>query len=120
MLLDEPEILDGSRAWATTQELFAGVPDPLRAHFSVTCGWYEPPVGEFEGAFALIREGSPLEEFVGEVIQVDYESRSISVYVTGGSSDIDHDLALYRYAFLKLHPLSDPGITVNIRPVTPA
>lgn len=119
-LVDEEEILDGSRAWAKTQELFSGYGDPTRFFFQVDCGWYEAPLGEgYEGAFAVVRTDSDLEQLVGEVVKVSlggiYET-AVYVYVVG-SEDIDVDFACWRYARAQLADLSTDVVSVSVRPL---
>lgn len=115
--VDEPEIQDGSRAWAKAQELFAGPPDSTRQRYDVDCSWYDTSVDDNLGAFCLIQAGHALEEVVGEVVQVKYRSRTIYVYCIGGA-DIDTPIALTRYAMLQLHDLAVDSIRVAVRPLT--
>lgn len=114
----ETEILDGTRSWNDAQAIFAGVPDPARTRYRVDCGWYDTIVEEHDGSFCMIKDGSALEELVGDFVQVDYGVRSIWVYCIGGSLDLPADLALQRTAFIRLASLQLETITVIARPTT--
>lgn len=116
LVSDEPEILDGSRSWAASQAAFLGVPDELRTRSDVECTWYEAPVGDFTGAFALIQDGGPLEDLVGDVLQVQFKAKRIFVYCVGGES-LETPIALNLVAFLRLANPSRDSIRVNVRPV---
>lgn len=104
--LDEPEILDGMRGWTGAQRAFAGVVDPARPRYVLDVGWYDTGIDDNEGAFCMVRTGSPLEELVGDVVHVRRGTRSGLVYCVGAAS-IATDLALARPAFLRFGPLSD-------------
>lgn len=116
-LLDEPEILEGTRAWDESQVAFTGAPDPAGHRYDVECTWYDVDIEDTEGAFCLIRIGSELEALVGEVVRVERQDRpAIFVYCLGGE-DLPVDLALTRQAFMRLDLLSKSIITVTAQPV---
>lgn len=116
---DEPEILDGSRAWPEAQAIFStqGVPD-LRARISrmVEASWYDTSVSEYEGAFCLIQSGSDLEYLVGDLLRVVYRQREVYVYCVGGA-ELTTDFALARRAYFALRDLAVDPITVIVQPI---
>jgi hypothetical protein len=113
---DEPEILNGTRAWAEAQTYFQGIPDPTRTRYDVQCSWYGTSISEWEGSFCVIQAGSELEDLVGDIVQVFYRDRSCFLYCVGGA-DIPTPLALTRQAFLRIAALSNDEISVGVQPV---
>lgn len=113
--IDEPEILDGTRAWAKTQQLFRGQPDPLRVRRAVRCTWYDTMVDEHEGAFCVIQANSALEDLVGDFVRVVYKNKEIFLYCVGGTSDIPTPLAITRQAMLYTASLSAEFIDVTVQ-----
>lgn len=114
---DEPEILDGSRSWAKTQELFNGHVDPTRQRHAVRCTWYDTTVDDNEGAFCVVQADSALEELVGEHVRVAYNDKEQFLYCVAGSADIPEPFAITRQAMLALAPLSHDYIEVTVQPL---
>lgn len=112
----ELELLAGARAWPETQRLFLGAVDPTRPRHSVPCGWYGTQVDENEGAFCVVREGSPLEELVGDFVRVYWRGKVAFVYCVGGSG-LSTELALARTAFMALAPLNADPLRVTAQAV---
>jgi hypothetical protein len=104
-----PEIPDeelAARGWYSAQRALAGQSlSGTRRAASVE--WHHTSLDDHEGAFALVREGGPLEELVGDVLRVSYGTRAAYVYVIDASDEIDADLSLARRAFLQLANLAD-------------
>lgn len=119
-MLDEPEILDGMRAWNEAQAALNGTVAPERKRYDVDVGWYGTSVDEHEGAFCLIRSESNLEELVGDVVRIGYGTKEIFVYCIGGTADIDTDLAVARAAFMRLDVLSKDDVFCTAQAVTRA
>jgi hypothetical protein len=76
--------------------------------------WHHTTLDEHEGAFAVAREGGPLEEMVGDVLRVSYGDRSAYVYVVDASDDLDADLSLARRAFIQLANLSEDEVAASV------
>lgn len=112
-MLIEPEICDGQRAWAKTQELFAGSPVNTLASPAIECGWYSTAQSPYRGAFMMVQEGAGLDDYVGEFLRLTYKQRSISVYCVGTSALIDTPIAVTRRAFLALARLGLRELTVH-------
>lgn len=113
--VDEPEILDGSRAWAKTQQLFEGRVDPTRKRHAVKCTWYDTTVNEHEGAFCMVQAGSDLEDLVGDLVRVAWRNTEIFVYCIGGSADLPYPLALSRRAMWHVADLAKDHIDVTVQ-----
>lgn len=111
----DTRLLDGARAWARSQALFAGVPDPTRPSFFVDAGWYDTVEDEHVGAFCLVRGGSQLEQFVDEVIWLKHGNDVAYLFCAGVSNRVEHDIVLQRSAFFQLAPLSRLQIAVRVR-----
>lgn len=109
---DEPEILDGSRAWLETQDAFRGHVDPSRKRHSVRCTWYDTTVSEYEGAFCVVQQDSDLEELIGELVRVSQAGKEIFLYCVGATPDIPFPFAITRRAMLGFAPLSHDSIEV--------
>jgi hypothetical protein len=113
-----PELSDEEWAaygWNTAQVRLAGqgtVQSGSRR--SATVEWHHTTLDEHEGAFAVAREGGPLEEMVGDVLRVSYGDRSAYVYVVDASDDLDADLSLARRAFIQLANLSEDEVAASV------
>lgn len=114
--IDEPLILDGSRAFPETQNAFSGPVDSTRARHLVACSWYDTSLSDYEGAFCLIQAGSELEELVGDIVSVKYRGKEIFVYCVGGA-ELTTDFALFRRAFFALEDLAYDEINAVVQPV---
>lgn len=114
---DEPEIVDGSRAWVATQLLFKGQADPTRKRHTAHACWYDTTVDENEGAFCVIQAESELEELVGETVRVAYRNKVVYLFCVGGSSDLPVPLGLTRQAMMRLADLAKDHIDVTVQPV---
>lgn len=96
----EQEVLDARRAFATAQQLLAGVAVE-RVEGLVAVGWYDTAVNPETGSFALVRREGPLTDLIGEIVHVSAGDRSVFAYVLG-SAGVPTDLALARRAFFAL------------------
>jgi hypothetical protein len=115
MAVIEPEILIGRRAFATAQQLLAGV--PLRRLGRIDVGWYGTDTHPEQGAFAVVRDGAGLAELVGEVLKVTVGSRVVFVYVVGARG-VPAQLAVSRRAFLALGLLSLDSVPAVVEVVS--
>lgn len=108
----EEGIYVGRRAFPKAQEIL-GTAVIERVPGFTTVGWYDTSVHPESGAFALVREGSTLEELVGEVVRVTRTlqsgTRSVYVYVVAAYG-ITEDLQLYRRAFLQIANLPEETV----------
>jgi hypothetical protein len=99
----EQEILDGQRAWLSTQAIFDG--GTLREATEVeTVGWYGTRTHTLEGAFAVVRVG--LEDLIGETLRVTHRRRAAVVYVVA-ARDIPQDVAVTRRSWMAFETLSE-------------
>lgn len=103
----DEEVHIGRRAFPETQELFSQVGDHRLDNF-VEVGWYGTEAHPESGSFALVREGGPLEELVGEILGI---TRDVSAdplptycYVIGALPIVD-DLQVFRRVFVNFAPL---------------
>lgn len=110
----EPEVLHAQRAFATAQQLLAGVPVRQLAQREV--GWYGTETHATQGAFALVRDGVGLDDLIGEVLRVRAGGREVFVYVMGARG-IPVDIALARRAFLAIGRLSRESIRAVVEVV---
>lgn len=102
-------------AWPESQEVFAKLGPIPGTGQVVPCGWYGTRTDPAREAFALVRRGGPLEDYVGEVLKVTMGS--ITVYVLARSAkDILEDVAVTRRAFIALAPpaLTAPNALVEV------
>lgn len=103
----DEEVHVGRRAFGEAQDAFRDVPSARLDNF-VDVGWYGTETHPEAGAFALVREGGPLEYLVGEILavtrDVSADPQPTFVYVVG-ALPIPDDLALYRRAFLNFSGL---------------
>ena len=116
-MADAPEtpLLDGARAWAESQAAFQTVPNPTRTFYYEDAVWYDTIEDDNEGAFCLVREDSPLQELVGEVVWVRYNLRTALLYCIGTSNALPTNIALQRAAFFHLAALDRSAITLSVR-----
>jgi hypothetical protein len=86
----------------------------LLGYFSI--GWYGTSVSDEIGSFALANPDGPLVDYVGEVLQVTLQHRTVYVYLLGTSREIESDIALTRRAFLEISllPLDPIGALVAV------
>jgi hypothetical protein len=107
-LVSAPDLPDeelAARGWYSAQAALAGPVVP-KTRLAVSVEWHHTAVDDHEGAFALVREGGPLEEMVGDVLLVSYGGRAVYAYVVDASDEMDADLSLARRAFLGLANLA--------------
>lgn len=114
---DEIEILDAARAWETSQALFLHGADETRTRFHVACGHYDEVLDPNVGACCLVRQGSDLEELVGEFVIVTFLRVKLYLYCVGGAP-LDTDVALTRRAFMELAPLWTATVPVYVQATT--
>lgn len=112
--IDEPEILDGSRAWPKTQLLFVAPVDPLSKRWETFCSWYDTSISEYEGAFCVIQSGSDMEALVGRHVQINYNEKDVYLYCVGGA-ELPTPIAITRRAFMELDALSLDSIEVMVQ-----
>jgi hypothetical protein len=113
---DEPEILDGARAWPEAQAALRGVIDPNRRRWETEAYWYDTAINEHEGAFCMVQAGSEMEDLIGDVVEVRYLDKTIYVYCVG-AADLATDYALARTAFFWIELLDRDQISVGVQPV---
>ena len=65
------------------------------------CGWHGTRFAEEEGAFAIVKLGGLLSDYVGERVKVEHDGRAVYVYVYD-ERDIMEDISLTRRAFLEI------------------
>jgi hypothetical protein len=100
----EPEVLNGRRAFADAQALFAG--EPLTATPSeIEIGWHDTSTHPEMGSFAVVARDSALEDWIGEVVLISANGRACFVYVMA-AVDVPTPLSLARRAFGSLAALS--------------
>lgn len=115
VVIDEPEILTGRRAFPKAQQLLAGVP-LRRLPERVNVGWYGTETHPEAGSFAVVRDGAGLDDLIGEVLRVAVGARSVFVYVVGARG-VPTDLALARRPFLALGLLSQESLPAVVEVV---
>lgn len=110
----EPEVFAGRRAFATAQTLLQGVALRRLDEF-VDVGWYDTSVHPESGCFAVVRDGGPLTDLVGEILHVTRGDRSVFAYCVGRRA-VPTDLALYRRAFraIAILPMEVVATTVEV------
>ena len=111
---DETEVMDGTRTWATTQELFRGVSPVGTPRYDLDVGWYDSNVEPNAGAFCLVQAGGQYEDLVGERVAVVYGDKTIYLYCLG-STNLDQDVALARAAFFRMADLAEDTIPVSLQ-----
>lgn len=100
---DIPEEELAAYGWNTAQRMLAG--PVVGAPMATTVEWHHTALDERIGAFAVAREGGPLESLVGDVVRITYGSRHAFVYVAD-VADLEADLSLARRAFFALADLA--------------
>lgn len=116
-MLNEPEVLQGTRAFYKTQELFAGTVDRSFQARQATVGWYDTLVDDNEGAFCLVNPFGEFADLVGDKLAFSYGRKTISVYCLG-SNDLAWPIALARTAYFHLAPLNLEEALMTIRKLT--
>jgi len=115
----EPEVLASRRAFAHAQAQFRGGTG-ARVTSAAAASWYGSNVYPEGGALAVVRPGGALEDYVGEVLYIQFiepgAERHVYVYVpaSSGAVEDDVDIALARRAFLELVPLYRETISVAV------
>jgi hypothetical protein len=100
--------------WLSAQRAFGA--GSAGAAVSGRAEWHDTGLDEREGAFALVREGGPLEGLVGDRVKVEYAGRSCVVYVVDSTDELDDtDLSLARRAWMALTNPSVETIEVQVR-----
>jgi hypothetical protein len=94
---DEPEMLNGRRAFPKAQQLLAGVP-LRRLPGTVAVGWHDGATHAEQGAFAVVGTGAGLDDLIGEVVRVSAGAREVFVYVVA-ARPVPVALSLWRRAF---------------------
>jgi hypothetical protein len=113
----ELEILQGRRAFPETQALWL-VTSVERVPRRVDVGWHDAydldqaAVRE-TGAFAVVRDGGPYEDLVGEFLIVTVVRRRAVVYCLG-RADVPADLSLTRRAFLAVGQLYQSRVEADV------
>jgi hypothetical protein len=74
---------------------------------AVTVGWHGTRTDPATGSYAVVREGGPLEDLIGERVKITLGARSTCVYVRDALA-ISEDISLTRRGFMAL---SDPAAT---------
>jgi hypothetical protein len=102
--------------WTDAQRLLlsATLVSPI---FSTTAGWHGTVVDPNRGSFAVVRNGGPLADLVGERLKlttVGNNARTCLVYVFQGVSSLEHDISLARRAFASLELLAKDTVDVKI------
>lgn len=109
----EPEILMGLRGFPDAQLDLAGSALSQWPGI-VDVSWYDTAIRPEVGSFAVVRDGGPMGDLVGEILRIVYGERSVFVYCIG-ASDVPTDLALARRAFLALDVLNRESISVLVQ-----
>jgi hypothetical protein len=108
-----------ARGWHSSQLALRGNIESASDR-TVTAEWHGTSLDERRGAFALVREGGPLEELVGERVRVTRRSREAYVYIVGSTDDMDEDLSLTRRAWMALADAAEESIDLRLQVVTGA
>lgn len=113
MLPPETAVLDARQAFLDAQASpsFAGQVTSL-GFFSVS--WYGTAVSDERGSFGIVDPAMDLADAVGEVVEVDYNSRSVRVYVIGSQGGLGTDLGITRRSYLALELLAIEPITATV------
>lgn len=111
----EPEVQDGRRALAKTQELWVGVPERPHVPNPLDCGWYGTEVSLLRGSFAYVKEGEGLDDFVGEFVRCTNSQDTrykVTVYVLGQTPLLQQSIALARRPFMVIEHLSAESVPI--------
>lgn len=111
---DEPEILDGTRAWSKTQQLFHGVIDPGRRRFATEATWYDTSLNEHVGAFCVVQAGGIMEELIGDFVRFSWRNKEQFLYCVGGA-EIPTEFAVSRLAWLHLTEMSIDRVQCGVQ-----
>lgn len=113
----DPEVLWGRRAFAQAQALLGGVSEPRFSDF-IEIGWYDTDVHPESGSFAVVRQGGPYTDLVGEVLAIKRGTRPTVFAYCVGARAVPNDLALQRRAFLAVAGLATETVDVVVEVVT--
>lgn len=103
--------------WASSQRGLGGSV-VSRPEITVSAEWHGTgEVDSNRGAFAVVAEGGPLADAVGDVLLVKRGRATAYVYVTASSDELDMDLSLARRAFMQLGDLSEESLPVRVQVV---
>lgn len=108
------ELLNARRAFSAAQPLLAGA--ATGQPFGVTLGWHDLATDAEVGSFAVVAEGSPYAELVGDRIQVTVGDVSLFAYVVGARS-IDQDFSLWRTTFARVAGLYVEQVDATVQVV---
>lgn len=111
MLPPEAAVLDARQAFLDAQDALAGISTPL-GYFTVS--WYGTAVSDERGSFGVVDPAMGLANAVGETIEVDYNGRSVRVYVIGSQDGLGTDLGVTRRSYMALELLAVEPITATI------
>lgn len=105
--------------WQSSQQALRGSGNSGTAQ-TVGVEWHGTLLDDREGAFAIVRQGGPLEQLVGERLRVALSDREVFVVIVGSSDELDEDVSLARRAWLALANLSEDRADVLVEVVTGA
>jgi hypothetical protein len=111
----EPLVLVGRQAFFDAQQGFAGVVVAM-GYFTVS--WYGSSVSDERGSFGVVDPTMGLADSVGDVVQVGYKGRVVSVYVIGSQPGLGTDLGLSRRSYMALELLAIEPLTATVGTVT--
>lgn len=112
----EREVLIARKAFPDAQVELSGVSAPYSGG-PYALGWFGTRIVDERGAFAVVSEGGPLEDLIGEIVLLRYGQRSVFVYCVGASDIADYDIGVTRRAFAALAVLAKEEIAVLIEVV---
>lgn len=117
-LLDEPEVLAGERVFATAQTLLGENKVGVQRYSTKQISWYgtaADPRPEFQlrGCFGMVQAGGSLQDLVGDIIRVNFDTRSVLVYVLA-SFAAPFELMITRRSWLAIEQLSTRSISVDV------
>ena len=111
MLPPEAAVLDARQAFLDAQATLSGTNVPL-GFFTVS--WYGTAVSDERGSFGIVDPAMGLADAVGEVVEVDYNGRSVRVYVIASQDGLGTDLGITRRSYMALELLAVEPITATI------
>jgi hypothetical protein len=115
MLDPEPAVLDGRQAFLDAQAAYAGQVVPLGFF---TCSWYGTAVQDERGSFAVVDPAMGLANAVGEVVQIQYQRRTVNVYVLGSQDGLGTDIGVTRRSYMAFSLLAQEPVTVTVGAVS--
>ena len=115
MLDPSTYVLAGRRGLPGAQEVLSGAVKRLGYY---TVNWYGTSVSDETGSFALVNPNGPLNDYVGDILQITVKHATVFVYVLGSSRAIDSDLGLTRRAYLEISLLPLNPITALVAVVS--